>query len=538
MLTPPSNYCIKAGYQSRLTPEYFEDDQAAGTDIVHQPDVYELAAHLARRLGCTHILDVGCGRGRKLASLHPEFQVIGIDFGSNIGYCRANYSFGDWQTADLEQPQVFLDAKRLQHTLIVCSDVIEHLKNPEGLLTSLAVALRHAPLAIISTPERDRVRGPHDMGPPANAAHVREWNLDEFSELLSAYGLDIAFHGLTCNNDRDLEKKTILSILHGASWARPQHLDAGNFRVIALMTAYNEEDVIYHAIKHLTDAGVDVYLIDNWSTDRTIAVAQPLLGKGLIGIEQFPPEGPSGTYDWRPLLRRVEELATTLDADWFIHHDADEFRQSPWPELSLKQAFCYADRMGFNAVDHTVLEFPPVDNGFIPGEDFAHYFVRCSFGQRPGHFLQIKAWKKQTARISLAATGGHAVEFANRRVFPYKFLLRHYPIRSQQHGLRKVLSERMPRFNEVERTQLAWHRHYDGIRSDHDFLRDPSSLHDAEQPDFLATFLLERIAGIGVVRPTAPSGRDAKSDGKALRLAAIARCWRALQRFWVSLRTG
>lgn len=500
MLTPPSNYCIKAGYRSRLTPEYFEDTQVASTGIVHQPDVYDLAVHLARRLGCTHILDVGCGRGRKLASLHPEFQVIGIDFGSNIAYCRANYPFGDWRTADLEQPQVFLDAEQLEHTVIVCSDVIEHLKSPEGLLTSLAVALRHAPMALLSTPERDRVRGPQDMGPPSNPAHVREWNLDEFSELLAAHGLDIAFHGLTCNNDRDLEKKTILSILHGASWGLPENSDADNFRVVALMTAYNEEDVIYHAIKHLTDAGIEVYLIDNWSTDRTIAAAQPLLGKGLIGIEQFPSQGPSGTYDWQSLLRRVEELAMTLDADWFIHHDSDELRQSPWPELSLKQALRYVDRMGFNAVDHTVLDFPPVDNAFIPGEDFARHFMRGTFGRRPGHFLQIKAWKKQTGPVSLAATGGHAAEFVNRRVFPYKFLLRHYPIRSREHGLRKVLSERRPRYSEAERTQLGWHHHYDGIRGDHDFLHDPSSLEVTMGPGFYSLFLVERISGIGLVR--------------------------------------
>ena len=57
------------------------------------------------------------------------------------------------------------------------------------------------------------VRGAGDQGPPANAAHVREWSLDELVALASAAGVPPAFAGLTVNNDRDLEKKTSLLVL-------------------------------------------------------------------------------------------------------------------------------------------------------------------------------------------------------------------------------------------------------------------------------------------------------------------------------------
>jgi hypothetical protein len=252
-------------------------------------------------------------------------------------------------------------------------------------------------------------------------------------------------------------------------------------------------------VSRLLDAGIEVYLIDNWSTDGTVAAVRALLGHGLIGIEHFPAQGPTGMYDWGGLLARVEELARAIPANWFIHHDADEIRESPWSELGLKEALQYVDSMGFNAVDHTVIDFVPVDNSFVPGSDFGAYFKHWEFGRRAGHFQQVKAWKNLGSPITLASTGGHDVDFPGRRIFPYKFLLRHYPIRSQNHGNKKVLVERRPRFNSNERTQRGWHIQYDHIKDDHQFVRTPESLNYFNASDFSREYLLERISGVGIV---------------------------------------
>ena len=88
----------------------------------------------------------------------------------------------------------------------------------------------------------------------------------------------------------------------------------GSFRVIALLAAYNEEDVIASVIGHLADNGVDVYLIDNRSTDGTVSEARKWLGKGLLEIESFPErpkEGEIQPFDWTAILGRKEELANT-----------------------------------------------------------------------------------------------------------------------------------------------------------------------------------------------------------------------------------
>jgi SAM-dependent methyltransferase len=209
-------FFIKPGYIARQSGVYFEDSLMTSDGIVHQPDVYVYAGYLARKFDCTHILDIGCGSGHKLAKLHPEFSVIGVDFGVNIDSCRSRYPFGQWLSHDLEKPHGdLLPPEILKRTLVVCSDVIEHLVDPTGLLLTLQHCLEHAPAVILTTPERDLVRGRDNMGPPPNPAHVREWNQSELTQLLENFSFEVAFLGLTCNNDRDLEKKTILAGLHG-----------------------------------------------------------------------------------------------------------------------------------------------------------------------------------------------------------------------------------------------------------------------------------------------------------------------------------
>ncbi|MGH9879073.1 MAG: methyltransferase domain-containing protein, partial [Nitrososphaerales archaeon] len=393
-MTHIKDFFIKPDYVSRDEGVYFEDSRISESQIVHPSDVYALAGHIGRMFGCTHILDIGCGRGQKLAKLHPEFNLVGVDFGSNISFCNSHYPFGQWFCLDLEEShRNLLPQAVLERTIVICSDVIEHLADPTGLLTTLNDCLKYAPVAVLTTLDRDLVRGLDDMGPPANPAHAREWNQAELLQLFKEFSFNVAFIGLTCNNGRDCDKKTILSILHGNSLPRRGAAAKSAFRVIALMTAYNEEDIVFHSVKRLIDNGVDVYLIDNWSSDGTVAAIEPLLGKGLIGIERFPADEATGTFDLQRQLARVEELTQTLTADWFIHHDVDEIRESPWPNLSLKAALQYADQLGFNAIDHTVIDFRPIDNCFISGTDFGNYFSCGEFGRRPGHFHQIKAWK-------------------------------------------------------------------------------------------------------------------------------------------------
>lgn len=437
-------------------------------------NVYSFADFLCRRFNVNYIIDIGCGRANKINVEHS----------------------GQWIEWDLEKDTNPPKKSLLKNSVIICADVIEHIEKPRDLLKNVKKCLNYASVAIITTPDRDMVRGVEDFGSARNKSHVREWNLSEMEPVLKSMGFNNKFCGFT-NNNRDLEEKTAMFVL-GNNF-EPEFVPAPNdFKVVAIMTAYNEEDIIVPSISRLIKQGIEVYLIDNWSTDATYECAHQLLGKGLIGIERFPVDGPSKYYDWENLLGRVEMLASEIHADWFIHHDVDEIRESPWPDITLKDAFYYVDRLNFNAIDHTVIVFQPVDDDYLSGSDYGDYYSYFEFGKRPGHFVQIKAWKNLSQQLSLRTSGGHEVRFDGRHLFPYKFLLRHYPIRSQKHGEKKVFLDRKLRLSPKER-EKGWHFQYDSVKQDNNFIKNPHDLIHFQESSFYRQYLVERLSGIGII---------------------------------------
>ena len=203
------DYFLPPGYTSRPTPEYFVDEDL---NAVWQPDVYPEAAALARRLGAGTIVDVGCGTAGKLAELHPEFELVGIDYGANIEACRARYDFGTWVETDLDRDSS-LGYEGFSGSVLVCADVIEHLVHPERLLQMLRRAFDGGAAALLlSTPERELYNEPDHVGPPTNPAHVREWASDELRRYMASEGLDGHF-GLTRSNDVMPYMQTILAVI-------------------------------------------------------------------------------------------------------------------------------------------------------------------------------------------------------------------------------------------------------------------------------------------------------------------------------------
>ncbi len=56
---------------------------------------------------------------------------------------------------------------------------------------------------------------------------------------------------------------------------------------MAILATYNEERFIAGCLEQLIGQGVEVYLMDNCSTDRTVEIAERYLRRGLIDIETF-----------------------------------------------------------------------------------------------------------------------------------------------------------------------------------------------------------------------------------------------------------
>ncbi len=491
------NFLINAENKTQEFLSIINQNFSKTTDSIQLPQLYKFATFLAEKYSCEYIIEIGCGHALDLINLYPRFNVIGIDKKENIQFCQNQYSFGNWVAINLENPDIeqLLRSEILEKSIIICANVIEHLFDPDPLVKTIAKLSEIAPAVLLTSVERDIVRKENNSQYLKNANTVREWNQGELFNYLESRGVKVAFSGLTICKKISQDRNTSLCVICSRLNTEEIHPPA-SFRVVAILGVYNEEDVIVPIINNFYKQGVGVYLIDNWSTDETFVRAQSLLGKGLIGIEKFPKDEPSLTYDWGNLLNRKKTLANELDADWFMHSDADEIRESPWEGVNLRDAIYRVDCEGYNAIDFTVINFPPIDNNYQQSTSLTEYFKYFEFGNRPGHFLRINTWKKTATPVDLSSSGGHEVKFDNRRIYPLKFLLRHYPVRSQSHGEKKVFQDRKLRWNPDEK-KMGWHVQYDEFSPGWNFLKKPDELILFDQ-SFYTNYLIERLSGIGI----------------------------------------
>ncbi len=205
-------------------------------------------------------------------------------------------------------------------------------------------------------------------------------------------------------------------------------------RIVALLATYNEQRFIGNCLDHLIEQGVEVHVIENGSTDDTLAIAERRLGRGVAAIEALPRDG---LFEFRRILARKEALAATLDADWFIHLDADEIRLAPGAGQTLAEAIGEADLAGYNAINFQEFTFVPTLEA--PDHDHDDYLqtMRWYYPFAPFQPHRLTAWKRQPGPVDLAAKAGHRVAFEGLRMFPLAFPMRHYLYLSVPHAVRK-----------------------------------------------------------------------------------------------------
>jgi glycosyltransferase involved in cell wall biosynthesis len=245
---------------------------------------------------------------------------------------------------------------------------------------------------------------------------------------------------------------------------------------LAIVTTYQEADIIGWTVRHLRQQGCDVLVIDCQSTDSTRGVARA--EGAAIQLFGAPP------VSWHALLGAVEQATSAYSGEfeWFVHCDADEIRYSDMPGETLVQGFERVQSLGYNAIDHRVVTFHPTPesaefDGLQDPEQYFRYYSPDPLNQRLG---QVKAWRN-VGPVSLASSGGHQVQFRGRRVYPMQWLSKHYPIRSQAHGERKVFQER--KWLDQAQGRKDWHVQYQGIAPGHSFLKDPKLLLELEMSE-------------------------------------------------------
>lgn len=179
LLVKSERYNIKKGYTSRSSYHHFDDTKC--TDEF-QNEVYQMAKVLSIKQGYTRILDIGCGSGYKLIKYFDSSDTVGSEIEPTLSFLKKKYPHRKWMLSDF--------SKRFDKPvdLVICSDVIEHLIDPNQLLDWISKV--RCKKIILSTPDRyelERRRGKVDSGPPRNKAHIREWGFDEFERYVSRW---------------------------------------------------------------------------------------------------------------------------------------------------------------------------------------------------------------------------------------------------------------------------------------------------------------------------------------------------------------
>lgn len=244
-------------------------------------------------------------------------------------------------------------------------------------------------------------------------------------------------------------------------------------KIIAIIASYNEERFIRICLEHYLTQGIYVYLLDNESTDATVEIAKEYLGRNLIYIETLPRQG---MFQSDAILKRKEELADELDADWLLHADVDEIRLSHEIGETLAEAVERVDSLGFNAINFMEYTFIPVIES--PDHDHADFqkTMLWYYPFSPIHPHRLNLWKKQKKRwpgiksfirqivnsrrlrfstVNLRDSGGHIVKFTGIQPYPQDFILKHYQVLSIDHAIQKYVHKAFDP-NEVSRGQHGW----------------------------------------------------------------------------------
>lgn len=230
-------------------------------------------------------------------------------------------------------------------------------------------------------------------------------------------------------------------------------------RIVAILASYNEQRYIGACLEHYLQQGIEVYLLDNDSTDDTLDIARAYLGRNLIGIERIPRHG---MYQWQKILLRKEQLADEIQADWLMHADPDEIRVAPNGQ-TLAETIADVDNQGYNAINFMEYTFLPVRES--PEHDHPDFqqTMRWYYPFGPRHPHRLNAWKKQSKRwtgvkpfvrelvrnrrwgqpsIDLHSSGGHVVQFHGIRPYPVDFILKHYIVLSLDHAIQKYVKKK------------------------------------------------------------------------------------------------
>ena len=253
--------------------------------------------------------------------------------------------------------------------------------------------------------------------------------------------------------------------------------------ILGMMSLYNEADIVEYTLLHMKAQQIPLVVIDNGSTDQTPQILMRYVGEAIVELATLKTE----FFELGFLLRNLLKMAEEYKPKWLMLIDADEFLESPFPSLNLKRSVELEDSRGHNLIQFNNFEFWPTERDNACEPDIRKRMKYYSWNDD----YQFKCFRHYP-EINIDETGSHLPVFpkgTSVSLSHEKFTMRHYAIRSYEHGLRKVFHERLPRYPEHEKKKWGLHKYTKFGRDERSFIIDSSLLTEYKED---AQWVLER----------------------------------------------
>lgn len=248
-------------------------------------------------------------------------------------------------------------------------------------------------------------------------------------------------------------------------------------RITAIIPTFNEEDIIYHTIKHLVGQDISVCILDNESTDNTVEIARRIPNVQVRTVSS------DGLFNEKILQDSIREVTALVDTDWIIKNDADEFIESPWKGVSLRQGIELVDKAGKCCIGVVSYVFYPMSDEVPhePGKDVRDYYDHYKVWDKVDrwapdiHPRHDELWKINIFqnRRDVYMQDPHVLYVPDDlplALFPELFILRHYMYRNSQRTYQRLIKDRRDRLSAYN-LESGISNHYTRYTDDSEFVR-------------------------------------------------------------------
>lgn len=180
-----------ANTRSENNPDYWNEERIAFSSL-YSYATYKTVSHIIRENpSIKRMIDLGCGPGKKLASLvHPlGVDITGVDQERPVQLCKQLHNFGHFIVDDLEKGIPSHDVTG-KFDLVMSAGVIEHLLDPDKIIEYIRAISHKNTWVVIATADRDIIQGRESLE-TSNIEHVWEWTIREFVAYLQSHDLKV-----------------------------------------------------------------------------------------------------------------------------------------------------------------------------------------------------------------------------------------------------------------------------------------------------------------------------------------------------------